>query len=186
MTADYEPSCCPTCGRAFTTFRDFPLLEIVGFERLPIPETIDSVSAEAATRRMARLRADPASLVSGREDGINMTPAIAQATETAEVTEYLDRLRALAGTTVVPTDLLPPLKAHGMFAWAYLIPGTELCLGIDDDESSGPIERIAEVQLYCAGPNLGSAGGPTLQPLGAIARIHYRGLLNVAASSPRP
>ena len=31
--------------------------------------------------------------------------------------------------------------------------------------------------MYCDGPNLGSAGGPTLQPLGAIARLHYRGLL---------
>lgn len=28
---------------------------------------------------------------------------------------------------------------------------------------------------YCKGPNLGSAGGPTLQPLAALASIHYAG-----------
>jgi hypothetical protein len=36
---------------------------------------------------------------------------------------------------------------------------------------------VAEVQIHCKGPNLGSAGGPTLQRLGAIARLRYEGLL---------
>jgi hypothetical protein len=43
--------------------------------------------------------------------------------------------------------------------------------------SRPPADRTAEVQILCDGPNLGAARGPTLQPLGAIARVEYVGVL---------
>ena len=54
---------------------------------------------------------------------------------------------------------------------------TGIYLSLADSEVSADNARIAEVQVHCDGPNLGSAGGPTLQPLGAVARLHYEGLL---------
>jgi len=46
-----------------------------------------------------------------------------------------------------------------------------------DGEIPADRGRTAEIQVHCDGPNLGSAGGPTLQPLGAISRLRYEGLL---------
>ena len=79
------------------------------------------------------------------------------------------------------------MKAHGYFKWAYPVTGSGIYLSlIDGENNSGIAEnqtatndglRSAEVEVYCDGPNLGSAGGATLQPLGAIALVTYQGLL---------
>ena len=171
---------CPACGREFKDILDYPRVRILGFERLPIPEAIDSMSGAAAEKRLSRSRAErfnPDAPPGFREDGINMTPLIARACETSEVQEYLGRLAALQGREVAPQELLPSLPAHGRFKRAYPVPDTGIYLLLSDSETSTDAARVAEVQVYCDGPNMGSAGGPTLQSLGAVARLRYEGLL---------
>jgi hypothetical protein len=173
-----ESHCCPTCGRAFTSVFEYPRVRIFGFERLPIPEAIDTFSAEAARRRLARTRnlsEDPARLMTG---AINMTPEIERACSTTEVQDYLKRLDTLVGRELKPQELLPPLEAHGFFKWAYPIPSTCIYLSLSDATSTEGNKRAAHVEVHCDGPNMGSAGGPTLQPLGAVARLTYEGELN--------
>ena len=177
---------CPACGREFKDILDYPRVRVLEFERLPIPEAVDSWSDAAAARRLTRLRAErsrpdapPGALPEElrREDGINMTPRIEQAASTSEVQDYFGRLAALVGREVVPRELLPPFATHGRFTWAYPVAETGIYLSLSDAEAPASDVRVAEVQVHCDGPNLGSAGGPTLQPLGAIARLHYQGLL---------
>ena len=76
-----------------------------------------------------------------------------------------------------PGRLLPRLKPDAIFRGAYPIPGTDLYLSLDEGEPTAAGGRTAEVQILCDGPNLGSAGGPTLQALGAIGRVDYVGVL---------
>ena len=171
---------CPACGREFKDILDYPARRILEFERLPIPEAVDSFSEAAAEKRMARRRSEwpvPGALLSLREDGINMTPVIAQACERSEVQDYFARLAALQGREVAPQELLPPLAAHGMFKRAYPVADTGIYLSLADVEAANEAARVAEVEVLCDGPNMGSAGGPTLQSLGVVARIRYEGLL---------
>ncbi len=180
-----SPRYCPTCGREFKHILDYPRVRVMDFERLPIPEAVDSWSEAAAEKRLARLRAErldpdatPGSRQEGlhRRDGINMTPVIARACNTSEVEGYFARLAALCGREVAPQDLLPPFAAHGHFKWAHPVAETGIYLSLSDSETPAEDARVAEVQVHCDGPNLGSAGGPTLQPLGVIARLCYEGL----------
>jgi len=171
---------CPCCGREFKDILDYPRVRVLDFERLPIPEAIDTFSGAVAEKRLARRRAegsisDP--LAGLREDGINMTPVIAKACERAEVQNYFARLAAMCGREVEPRELLPPLAAHGIFKRAYPLADTGIYLSLSDAEPSTEAGRVAEVEVLCDGPNMGSAGGPTLQSLGAVARIRYDGLL---------
>ena len=78
---------------------------------------------------------------------------------------------------VEPRELLPPLAAHGIFKRAYPVGDTGIYLALSDAEASTGAGRVAEVEVLCDGPNMGSAGGPTLQSLGAVARLRYEGLL---------
>lgn len=98
---------CPTCGREFKDILDYPRVRILDFARLPIPEAVDSFSGAAAEKRMARWRAersDPDTMPRLRDDGINMTPVIAQACERSEVQDYFARLAAMRGREVAPQE----------------------------------------------------------------------------------
>jgi hypothetical protein len=158
----------------------------LAFERLPIPEAMDYWSSAAIEKHISRRKAEQLDLNTPdvsrheglqRQEGINMTPVIAEVLNRAEVQDYLARLTALVGQEVVPQELLPPLAAHGYFKWAYPVAETGIYLSVSDSEAPAGNARVAEVQVHCEGPNLGSAGGATLQPLGAIARLRYQGLL---------
>ena len=168
---------CPACGRAFKSILDYPRIRVLSFERLGIPEAIDYWSAAATAKRLARQRIEPPDSGRGWQEGINVTPAIVRACDTKEVQSYLSHLAALPSQQVAPDRLLPPLQSDRHFKWVYPIPGTGIYLSLADAEVPADEGRIAEIQVHCEGPNLGSAGGPTLQPLGAIARLRYEGLL---------
>ena len=173
-----HPHVCPTCRRAFRSITDYPRVRVLSFERLPVPEAVDTMSEAAARKQLAKRRRsgsdDP---TVWRQDGINMTPMIEQACSTPIVQDYLRRLGEMVGRTVKPRQLLPPGPADAVFKWAYPIAGTDLYLSLDDADEAPADETVAEVQIHCEGPNLGSAGGPTMQMLGAIARMQYKGLL---------
>lgn len=168
---------CPTCGREFKSFRDFPQIRIVTFERLSIPETLDTMSEAAARKQLARRRKNPLDANVLANVGINMTPQIARACELPAMVGYLEQLATCAGRVLQPNELLPPFKPHELFKWAHPIRETKLFLSLDEGESASEKERAIEVRVHCAGPNMGSAGGPTLQLLGVIARLKYQGLL---------
>jgi hypothetical protein len=168
---------CPTCGRKFKSIRDYPRVLVLSFERLPIPEAVDRWSEAAAEKWLERKRSEGRAANRSGDDGINRTPEIANAYAQAEVQEYLERLAKLAGQIVDPAHLKPPFKPSGRFKFAHPIPETKLFLSLTEEKSDDASEGVAEVEVYCAGPNLGSAGGPTLQALGAIGRLRYQGLL---------
>lgn len=168
---------CPACGREFKSILDYPVVRILSFERLPIPEAMDYLSGAAAAKRLAQQRMEQVGPEAGWLDGINLTPAIARACDTGEVQDYLNRLSTLSDQEVAPHQLLPSLQAHRYFKWAYPVADTGIYLSLSDSDAPASGGRTAEVQVHCAGPNFGSAGGPTLQPLGAIARLRYQGLL---------
>jgi hypothetical protein len=177
---------CPCCERAFRGVLDYPRVRVLSFERLPVPEAVDTMSGAAAEKWLARRRkSDTDDLTDLRGAGINMTPAIEQGCSTPAVADYLQRLSSLVGQSVKPRTLLPPRPAHGVFKWAYPIPGTGLYLSLGEPDEAPANETVAEVQVHCAGPNLGSAGGPTLQRLGPIARLGYAGMLADGASPTR-
>jgi hypothetical protein len=106
-----------------------------------------------------------------------MTPEIERACRTIQVQEYLDQLADTVGQDAEPKEMLPSFPADGLFKGAHPVADTPIFLSLTEGEPSDDGTRIAEVQTLCRGPNLGSAGGPTLMHLGAIARLKYRGLL---------
>lgn len=171
---------CPTCGREFTQILDYPRVRVLDFERLPIPDVVGCWSEASIGGRLSQLTTEhfgPDTPCDSRQDEINMTSLVARACNMSDVQDYLVRLEMMRGREVAPTELLPPLTAHGHFKWAYPIADTGIYLSLSDSKNPADDSRIAEVQVHRDGPNLGSAGGPTLQPLGAIACLRYHGLL---------
>jgi hypothetical protein len=156
-------------------------MQVLSFERLPIPETVDYMSEAAAEKTLARKRQEHSGHGTHRDDGINLTPEMARACDTPQVQEYLAHLAELPGKRVSPRELLPSLKRDAYFRWAYPIPNTALYLGLDDPVPPSRDKGTTEVQFYSEGPNFGSGGGPTLQLLGAIARLEYQGVLDGAS-----
>ena len=167
---------CPACGRALASILDYPRVRILDFERLPIPEALDYLSPAAAAKT-AKAREKSFDPGTWSPEAINRTPEIARAYDTPEVQKYLARLATMPGREVAPRQLLPPFKPSGCFKWAYPVANTGIYLSLTDSAAQPEEKRTAEVRVHCDGPNLGSAGGPTLQPLGSIARLHYQGLL---------
>lgn len=171
---------CPCCGRPFEQVCDYPRVRVLSFERLPIPEAVDDMSDAAAQKALEWHRRNPDENDWSRR-GINRTPEIERACQTPQVCEYLDRLADLAGHDAEPSDLLPQVPADRIFKGAYPVVDTPIFLSLTEADPSADGARTAEVQTLCQGPSLGSAGGPTLMHLGAIARLTYRGLLKPAS-----
>lgn len=112
-----------------------------------------------------------------------MTPEIDRAYQSPQVQAYLDGLAKLVGCATEPSKLLPPFPADHIFRGAYPVNETTIFLSLTEGDVTADGKRTAEVQTLCRGPSLGSAGGPTLLPLGAIARLTYLGILNLTAAA---
>lgn len=167
---------CPACRRPFTGILDYPIVRVLSVERLPVPEAVDYHSAAAVEKGLKRRRVE-ADVPKWMSEGINRTPEIAAMLTRPEIEKYLADLAAISGQEVDPHQLLPPLKPSGYFKWAYPIGDTCLYLSLNEHEIGSAGDRTAQVLVHCDGPNMGSAGGPTLRVLGAIALVHYQGLL---------
>lgn len=163
---------CPCCQRPFQRITDYPLVFVKEVEVLAVPEVVDSASEEAA-RAWIRLANDPSGPRQS-QPGINRTPEVAVAYE--KLQDYFRAVVNLKGQTIEPNRLNPPFTPDRYFRWAYPIPGTDLFVSLRDRETTA-LERTCEVEIHGRGPNLGSAGGPTLQPFGSVARITYKGRL---------
>jgi hypothetical protein len=134
------------------------------------------MSDAAAQKALEWHRSNPADTNWSRQ-GINMTPEIDRACQTPQVQKYLDRLADFVGHDTEPSKLMPPFPADRVFKGAHPGAGTPIFLSLTEGEPTAEGSRTAEVQALCSGPNMGSAGGPTLMHLGAIARLTYQGLL---------
>jgi hypothetical protein len=109
--------------------------------------------------------------------GINMMPEIERACQTAQVQDYLDHLAESVGHEAEPSDLQPSFPTDRVFKGAHPVIDTPIFLSLTEGKPTADGARAAEVQTLCRGPSLGSAGGPTLMHLGAIARLTYQGIL---------
>ena len=91
----------------------------------------------------------------------------------------LPSIRRGRAAKVLRSDVNPlkPQRPRICHKWAYPVGDVGIYLSLADAVIQTGDTGTAEIQVHCDGPNLGSAGGPTLQPLGAIARLHYQGLL---------
>jgi hypothetical protein len=134
------------------------------------------MSREARAKRLAR-RHNQGQEPKPGDEGINRTPEIASLCAQAEVQEYLERLASLTGQILDPAQLKPPFEPSGRFKWAHPVPQTKLFLSLTEEKPEDTSDGAAVVEVYCDGPNMGSAGGPTLQRLGSIGRLYYQGLL---------
>jgi hypothetical protein len=199
VVSKYEHGCCPACGRGFRVINDYPRVEVLGFELLPLPETIDTFSSAASALQAKAHR-------SGRAEawdvGINVTPKLAEACSEEQVEQYLAALQQLVGCEIDPKDLMPRWRADSYFSFAHPLDTkttpddssrhNRLYMAVaepfDDDVDAAPAangERFAHVVIYGDGINFGSGGGPTLQRLGVIARLRYRGLLKSEFRDPK-
>ena len=169
---------CPCCQRPLEKMLDYPLVLVRNIDILPIPEVMDYWSEDAAKAASARdqLPDDmhPGDLM--RLRGINRTPEVASAYHSAVIQDYFRELQNHQGVEVPPNRLLPQLAPDTYFKYAYPLPGTQLYVGLPEGEPEAG-DRFCRIVFYGKGPNLGSAGGPTLQELGAAATIKYVGRL---------
>jgi hypothetical protein len=170
---------CPCCGRPLEQIFDYPHVQVLAMERLPLPEAVDDMSDAAAQKSLEWHRRKPFDNDWSRR-GINMTPEIDRACQTLLVQQYLDRLSEFVGHKIAPNELSPPFPADRLFKGAYPVAGTPIYLSLTEGVPTAEGTRTAEVQTLCRGPNMGSAGGPTLMHLGVIARLTYQGLLTPA------
>jgi len=165
---------CPTCRREFKSAMDYPQITVL---EVVIPEGgfIPDKGGWFENIEGGKERAEEAKKKN--------TELLSQLFKQNEVNLYLRQLRQLERTTVAPASLKPLLKADGYFKWAYPIAkGSDLIgndefwgqyyLGLQDSKLG-----VCEIVLWQTGPNMGSAGGPTLSLLGTIATIKYSGKL---------
>jgi hypothetical protein len=137
---------------------DFPRVVVKSFEVRPIPEALDDFSIDAF-RSAVR--------------SINLTPAIAEVTE--RLGAYLVELESRVGMEVETKSLMPPYDRLEAFGVVYKVHDAPLYLGFGQDKDTA--DAICHLQILGTGPNLGSAGGPTLQVYGNLATLGYEGRL---------
>lgn len=169
---------CPACLRPFEKMLDYPLVLVKKVEVHPVSEVIDYLSPEAQEVKIAREQAlgDESQEMKLSLQGINRTPEIAAAYESQPVQKYFQALKSYEGRLISPRELVPKLASDKYFKGAYPLPRTRLYLTLSEVNPKRE-NRIFQVICCSRGPNLGSAGGPTLQHLAALASIHYEGRL---------
>ncbi len=89
---------------------------------------------------------------------------------------YLDQLAGLVGKEVPILQLLPKFERNGYFGWSFNIPETDYNLNFSEEETNSNMKR-ANITILGEGPNMGSAGGPTLEELATVGKLDYEGRL---------
>lgn len=101
-----------------------------------------------------------------------LSAIVSQVLQLKEVQSYFNIFKSLVGKMISPIDIKPPyviMEGNNLF-WCE---GHCFHLKIQDVK-----EGICNIVILTDGPNLGSAGGPTLSTLASLATIHYVGKLN--------
>ena len=193
---------CPTCEREFQSLEDCPLIYVSIFNRGSIPTDLKfpfydwtifvGPNSEACNERPpAEVLKFFKSNKKAKEfgyDGWKWTlegkwenghyhreNPDQKEIIVARLNPYLDSLDSLVGREVPKADLLPQFPGDGCFRYAFGIPDTAYQLMFDEQGKTLAGLRIAELQLMGEGPNLGSAGGPTIQSLAKVGHLEYEG-----------
>jgi len=95
-----------------------------------------------------------------------------------KISPYLDSLEKLVGKEAPIAQIMPPFPQGGYFKDAYFIPDSSNHLMFDEKEKSPSGLRVSEIHLMGRGPNLGSAGGPTIQSLAKLGVLEYEGRIH--------
>jgi hypothetical protein len=143
--------------------RDYPIVVVHKVERLPIPEFIDGWSAEAPQLQRKLSSEEVQEPLRLFAPGINRTPEIAAAYESAEVQKYLRFLESYQGREASPADLATHLRLTGF--------SDGLTQYQEAADSFSPCRKVSprgQSVFHGEGPNLGSAGGhpPGIRPCG--------------------
>lgn len=194
---------CPTCDRKFERAEDYPLIYVAKFERVEIPADLvlpffDWDVFVGPNSECTRNKKPPKAVLdsfkknpkqesyvnegwkwalrgkwdtgSYHREQLDQRPIVV-----AELDPYLKKLEGLVGKEVPKTEILPQFDKDGCFRYAFNIPGTAYQLFFDEQEKTPAGLRNTMLQLMGEGPNLGSAGGPTIQALASIGRLEYEG-----------
>jgi len=164
---------CPTCLRPFTDVRDYPVTTVTKIE---FPD--HGIVLDTCTWASGGYRLDAEALQIGET-------AWNEISGNTALQEYLSGLKGISEQVpqkLKPEDLLPHWPKDSYYQHAYPIPGNfestdsakrygwnkyYICESTD--------EGISKVALWTKGPNMGSAGGPSIQQVGVVATIHFQG-----------
>ncbi len=148
--------------------QDYPLVDVAGVTILDVPEEVAD--------RFTYTESGPLP---------NITDEVKGTVARDDLQKYLETLRESVGNLLDPKSILPPFQLDNYFSYAYRIPDsiTELpyyliVRDLEETELSWRDQRdggVAVVQLWSRGPNMGSAGGPTITPVLDLAEIQYKG-----------
>jgi len=120
------------------------------------------------------------------ERQINHAPAMrALLEQNAPLREYLEGLQQMAGQEVPTREVFPKWQQQHYFPSVFQVPSgfgvpnaDRFLLRFSEDEQSATEYRVAEVGIWGDGPNMGSAGGPTIQRILPIGVLDYEGRVN--------
>lgn len=87
-------------------------------------------------------------------------------------------VEAAEGNVVEPRSLLGDWP-EGRFSWTRGIPDSIFAVGFREGEATAE-HRSCTLDVLLPGPNLGSAGGPTLVHTGSLMTPIYHGMCHVA------
>ena len=189
---------CPSCCRELTQLTDYPRILVVNFERLDMPKNTKFPFSDHSIyvrKGSSSANKNPPDAVVDFFDKNKETKSFSykgwewnrdrnwynrhQSDQSgiisSAINPYLDGLLKKIGKEVEQTEFLPKFKRDG-YIKSFNIPGTGYsCDFWEKDKKETP--SIAEFHLLGPGPNMGSAGGPTLQSYGLVGKLEYEGRL---------
>ena len=193
---------CPTCERQFQELDDYPLIYVVSFNRRGIPVDLKfpfydftlfiGPNSEASNEKPPKAVLD---FFKGNKQaekfeykgwkwtkqgnwdtGIYKRKNLDQREIiVASLNPYLDSLEGFVGKEVLRSELLPQFPRDRYFRYSFGIPNTAYQLMFSEKGKTPAGLRIAELHLMGKGPNLGSAGGPTIRSLAQVGKLGYEG-----------
>ena len=116
------------------------------------------------------------------ERRFNHAPAMKVLLEqNAPLREYLESLQQMAGQEVPTREVSPKWQQH-YFPGVFHVPSglgvpnaNRFLLRLSESEDRPTGYRVAELGIWGDGPNMGSAGGPTIQRILSIGALNYEG-----------
>lgn len=119
------------------------------------------------------------------ERQFNHAPAMRVLLEqNAPLREYLESLQQMVGQEVPTREVFPKWQQH-YFPSVFHVPSglgvpnaDRFLLRLSESEGRPTEYRVAEVGIWGDGPNMGSAGGPTIQRILPVGAFSYEGRVN--------
>lgn len=194
---------CPVCARRFEKLEDFPIIYLRNIKRQEIPSDlvfpyrdfeiyVDQESRNVNEKvpkeveeffrknREAKEFEYEGWIWEISKFGTNNNYYRSQKNQRSIIVKhlnnYLNVIEKLVGKEIPAAHFLPQFNRDSYFDFAYSIPETGYQIMFSEKEKRGEI-RNTELIIMGEGPNLGSAGGPTLEDLSIIAEIEYEGRL---------